>query len=507
MKILIKTISILFITVLVIQDAYSKNSNVININIELSKSRALNKRVFGIHGELLWSPIRYGSDELVKEYKKLGFTNIRFPGGTTSNYYLWDTGNFGCNSDKEPGDRAKKRIKKFNKALNKKGRSYSIDDFLSFIKSTNTGFSLVVNVLCDSPENTRDLMKKIKLSGVNLEYVELGNELNYKEHFWKFPRPVDYVNKAKEHALAIKSVFPDAKIGVVASSSAYRSKYFPDIEKASNNKKYKRGFEFDRLAAAADFSDAIVFHAYTPLGASRYDKARRKMEYDDIYLNSLSYMDDRLLPALQYFKRLNPSKELWVTEWGLAFYGWLRPLERGYRETFYQALFSADTLLKFSASGYVDEANFHNLTGLWRKVSKKHQPNSSYKVFKFLNSSLLKYNSVSPVLIEGVSSYAGTHPNAKQGGKEIDAAFYHDANNGVLVIINKLNRVYKLASLMSDKNVSMSFTHSEQILPAKKGDPSSSEVKINTEAKLSLDEMSLPPFSITKIYINMAQKK
>lgn len=471
----------------------------LKVHIFDSESFSINKHIFGIHGALLWSPLRYGDSVLADAYQNLGFSLIRFPGGTDANYYLWRSADYGCNTNKQIGSVSQDRIKRFNRSLSRKNRTYSTDDFVSFLNQTRSDFSLVVNVLCDTPQSTKEWMENLRDKGITVKYVELGNELHFEEYAWAFPSAEDYVETAQKHVLEVKRVFPEAKIGIVASSSSFRAKNFPSFDLMAKNNRHRMGLAFDKLAAAASFADALVIHIYSTLDPSHRDKILNRLDIGRAYQNGISHFDNRVLLSLHYLHDLNPDKEIWITEWGLAFYDWLRSHETGFVSSYYNALFVMNGLLIFALEPEAAVANYHNITNLW-SYAEKLKTNPTYEVIQLLKDPMNQAIKIAPVNLIGGRAYVGTHSEYGNSSPELYAAFFHNDSHGYLIILNKLGNHYRVSSLSSDSNLTLKPDELLQIVPVKS--PASSDLRKTQQSLNGNETIDIPPYSITKIIIN-----
>ena len=486
------------ILIIIPSGAFSKESLPIDVKVVSTEGHQINKKVFGVNGALLWSPIRYNDPTLSNFYNDLGLNFIRIPGGTDANYYLWHTANYGCNTNRTASAVSQDRIKKFNTALSRHNRTYTTEDFVSFLKRVDTDFSLVINVLCDTPDNARLWVQKWLNDGVKVKYIELGNELYNDEYEWGVKNAEEYLQIAKKHAEEIRRIVPDARIGLVASSSSFRSKYFPDLAEMAKHEHDRKGLAFDRSAAAASFADAIVIHIYSTVGVTRFESFFSRLDYDKAYQNAISHFDSRIQPCLQYLHNLNPNKRIWITEWGIAFYDWLRPYESGFVSSYYNALYVMNNLLTFSLVPYVDATNYHNFPNLW-SYSKEPQPNTTYKAFQILKEPMDLTKFVCPVDFKGEKKYLGSHPDFKELNSELAGAFFYSVNNGYLVILNKLGTPYSIRSLTDVSGSDIHPAELLQIVPAQK--PASSEFSVINKKLKQGDVIEIPPYSITRILV------
>lgn len=72
---------ILAVVLLLSLAGIAKGWEVLTARVVSDTETAVHKEVFGVNGEMLWSPIRLQSDQLGDIYKQLGFKLLRFPLG------------------------------------------------------------------------------------------------------------------------------------------------------------------------------------------------------------------------------------------------------------------------------------------------------------------------------------------------------------------------------------------------------------------------------------------
>lgn len=491
----------LLTTLVVCFTASANEPLVLNAKVNLADSQQINKRVFGIHGELLWSPIRLGQSLLSTIYNEIGFQDIRLPGGAAGNHYLSQSSKFGCNKTGNIGEKTLTRIEKYNRALSRKNRSYTTDDFLAFIKQANTEFTLIINVLCDTPENTEKWMKQIRDSGVTVKYAEMGSEYYFEEYLWAFPEPSEYIRQAEKHAAAVRKIFPDVAIALDTSSSSYRSKHFPDFAKMSKNSRHKRGLEYDNLVAAASFADAYIIHIYSPLGTSRRDKALDTLNNAKAYSNAISHFDGRILPSMQYLHELSPNKKIWITEWGTAFYGWLRKHESGFLNTHYNALYVTNALLTYFSIPYIESTNYHNFPNLWSNF-KQLEPNPLYHAMRLFKEPMQNANKMAPITLSGAQKYISTHHDFKGEGSGLNSVFFFNEKKGYIFIVNKFGRHYSISPLVdAGKYGNIKMLNYQQVKPGRSGISNFEKIIEKNQAVSEGMGVEISPYSITRITV------
>lgn len=468
--------------------------------VDISELHNVNRHVFGVHGENLWGTPRYGDPRLADIYARAGFTYIRFPGGTTANFYRWESGDFGCTDPARIDEKSKHRITSFNQALLARGgRTYTTGDFIEFLNQSSTDFSIVVNVLCDTPASTRRWMEDLRARGADVRYVELGNELYYNEYAWRFPSAEAYLVAAESHALEVKRVFPAAKVGLVVSSAAFKAKAFPNRAAMMRHARHRRALDFDSLAARAAFADAVVMHMYSTVGATALDKLRDSVDEERVYRNAIAHFDERFLPTIRYLSDLDPGKEVWLSEWGVAFYGWLRKHQPDFDSSHYNALYFANALANMFSTPEIASANYHNLPALWDDMNAGIRPRPVFRAAELFRGPVRTAMKVGPVALSGVEMYGSGHPDYGGEHPEVDAVFFDAGMTGYLIVVNKFDKPYLLRPVSAAGYAALIPEGAVQIAPGSYPDDPAPDW---TPAEIPLvdpADMPLPPFSITRI--------
>ncbi len=465
--------------------------------------------MFGVSGELMWSPIRVGDPSLAELYREIGLHYIRFPGGTTANYYRWEAEDFGC--AKQPDQAESERIRRFNRALSMNDRTYSTEDFLAFIRQSGSDFALVINVLCDTPEQSGKWMAVIRDQGVNVTHVEMGNELYYPLYRWGFNTAQEYSAAAIRHAEKIRAVYPKVKVGMVASSSSFRSKLFPDLGRMRERERDRRGVSFDALSAAAGIGDAVIVHLYSPFDNFSSAALKKLSEWStaqrnsSVYRNAIAYFDDRALPSLHYLKSLAPTKELWVSEWGIAFYQERRQYEKDFTSSFRNALFVMNGLLTYFSSGIVDSANYHPFVQVLPGSAGDNARNPTFRAMGLLRKPLDVATLVSTVQLTEATGALGAYSQRRQVTRDINAVFIYGDDLGYLMLVNKYGSEYTLESLSVEgawtvvPQARITMTSLDGVFP----DPSSQKLRVQKEKISASDSIVIPPYSISRISVGI----
>lgn len=473
------------------------------VSILKNEALPLKKEVFGVHGELLWASDRIGSKALVDLYEDIGFQSIRLPGGTTANFYLWRKPEFGCRNT--VSKKNKKRMERFDHALGLKNRTYTVEDFADFLLATKTEFSYVVNVLCDTPSETKALMAKFKRLGVKVKRVEMGNELHSESYLSGKDAAPNYVKQSARHSAAVREVFPEAMVGLIASTTSYRALRFPDISALQKVGSHRQGLKFDEMGAIAPFANALVTHLYSPFDLKKDGLFSRPVNNENIYRGAVAHFDSRVSNTISYLKKLNAERELWVTEWGVAFWGDTRYLEKQFAPTHFNSLFIANAYLTYLLSPSVTFANYHNFTYFMETSKDKDGHISPYYTVKMLSQALAGDKvEIFPLKFSKMPKYESLNINFPGLYPSLSGAFV-DSNNGkYMLLLNKIGKtnIVDLSGLC-DSNAG-NVCQIQQI--ASNGSTTPHEDYDLKAFKLKSDRLPLPAYSLSLLKFDRIPK-
>lgn len=344
--------------------------------------------------------------------------------------------------------------------MKKKGRTYSLKDFLSFLEGSQTRFSYVVNVICDTPESTARLANAFKEAGIELARVEMGNELNFKEYLPGSDAGKDYVSLIEPHIEAVREVFPNVKIGGVVSTAAYRSLRFPDLGAMKNNKHDGRDVAFDEAVAAHDEVDAFVPHMYSTFGLAPgglFSFNSEEITNEKIYLNAIAHFDRRTPAAVNYLAGLRPGAEVWITEWGVAFWGETREYALDFNTSHFASLYFANALRTYALLPSVTAANYHNFPDFIAYapgVGKQGEPSrvSLFHAAKLISQLFPDDGAVvTSLAFDGEKTFKSDHRDFPGGVSSSSGLELEKGSERKLLVINKTaeTKLYDLKSYCS----------------------------------------------------------
>jgi hypothetical protein len=445
---------LIILAIFVIPSAFSQGPKALKLEFTVDKKNSFefSKNNFGTNTNRLWGRLRYGDDILANKSLQLGRPLVRFPGGTPANAYDWKTGRH--SAPERATDHWKKRIPLFNRPLdNDPTRTYKVEDFIKFLKQTKSEFTLVINVSTATPENTKEYMLYFKNRGIQVKRIEMGNELYFYSYKWTF-KPEEYGEISKKHATAVRSVFPNAKIGLVFPSHSYTTDTYLQVEaKKQTRKDLIRSAGFEQVAVNANYSDAMIIHIYPRTGMDYKVKKENWKTYTQTYGSCISHFDGHFAKTIERMQKLNPQKEIWLTEWSLAAftgsqrkygrYGFINVDHKGMNFTYLKGLFIGHGLLTVFKNPLIKMANLHG--GVWDNRYSDYQKNSSYYPLLMFADPANYCTKIADVKINNAGTYKGSEKTSTDEYPQINAGYFYNKDGGYLFIINKFDKSFSIS--------------------------------------------------------------
>ena len=231
---------------------------------------------------------------------------LRIPGGDVGNYWNWQRGGLIQNTDSLPTG-----LPFF---LRFKARQYTaskLADFKAGLYATNTEPIFVLNMLTSNLESQLQMLEAAEDLGIEIKYVELGNEFyfNIPNYKTKFPNPRTYGLAAQSWTTAIKREFPNAQVSVVG--------IVPTPDKPARLQNWNKVMRETGLKTA----DAITLHIYHNHGLdSQSDQTNNYPDFTDeevpIILGEPFRNWQQLLNDSNY-QAIPNNKQILITEYNL----------------------------------------------------------------------------------------------------------------------------------------------------------------------------------------------
>jgi hypothetical protein len=316
----------------------------VRLEIQTRNAQPLRQSLYGFNTNMMSGDYGYLDADFVELTKVLAPKTLRFPGGAVGNFYHWQPGGFFENEMTSTlNPRLNQRIKgNYVKLQRRRDGKILFDDFMALCNSLNIVPVIVVNLWTGSPEESAEWVDYAKNRGYRIKHWELGNEYYLPHYFNKYPTVETYIAEAKKHAAAMKAVDPNIKVSVCATPIAFHKEGWLV-------KKQQRIWD-QGLAADTSFYDAYTVHVYAY-------KAVRKKEIEEMRGYLMGWIHFAVSEAVDYYEKLFPDKEMWITEWNIA-----NPANR-VANTQLHAMYVGDFFLKMLKMPNVTQANFHVITG------------------------------------------------------------------------------------------------------------------------------------------------
>ena len=231
---------------------------------------------------------------------------LRIPGGDVGNYWDWQRGGLIENIAGLPAG-----LPFF---LRFKARQYNaskLSNFQAGLATTNTQPIFVLNMLTSDLESQLAMLREAQSLGMEIKYVELGNELYFNIPNYKkvFPNPRAYGLAAKEWAIAIKQEFPDAQIAVVG--------IVPSANKPPRLQNWNKVMRGTVLPAA----DVITLHTYYDHGLNSQKNQSKEYPYFEAEEANIilgePFRNWQKLQRDRNYQVIPENKKIWITEYNL----------------------------------------------------------------------------------------------------------------------------------------------------------------------------------------------
>ena len=331
------------------RDKKEQISGTVRIEIGTQTKTPLKKELYGFNTNMISGDYGYLDEDFIALTKTLQPKTLRFPGGTVGNFYHWKSAGF---IEDEMGTTLSPQLNKRNKGnfvkLQKRQNGIiSFDDFMQLCQKLNITPIVVVNLWTGSPKESAAWVHYAKDKGYQINHWELGNEYYLPHYANKFRTAEIYMREAKKHALAMKAVNPDIKVSVCATPVAFhKDGWLMKIPQ----RKWDEGLTHNADPTASSWYDAYTVHVYAY-------KAVKKVDIEEMRGYLFGWIHYQFGEAIDYYQKLFPNKEMWVTEWNIA-----NPANR-VANTQLHAMYVGDFFIRLLSEPNITQANFHVITG------------------------------------------------------------------------------------------------------------------------------------------------
>jgi hypothetical protein len=463
------------------------------LELMVEQARPLNKDCYGSNLQLHYGPLWYNHPEFVDFYKEVGKPFIRFPGGTTANFYHPESGLMSDDTAYKKHD-----FKTLNAHLRKKVATGGNTDagFFEFVQQTGSRYSMVLNISTRTLEQNRQWLEHVKASGVEMTHFEIGNELYYTFFEWAdaAESAKSYITRAKESAAMIRAIFPDAKVGVIVPSHIYMFESYGGRQ----DKLPKRMQQWYDTLEKETFFDSVVIHLYSSIGMKSGTKLEDFITVAQGYDNVVGYAERNLDSALDLLEKKFPGKQIWVTEYGVnGFNGTLA--EFGLRDSHLGCLHSDLMLMRYLSRASVSIAHWHSFNEFYEyrhgaNPGIKDQRSNQYAHFSLFAEPVLKSNRYIPVRVGQ--------------GALVEAGAFFGKDKGYIIVLNKRGEAHSMESLKGIPGVrltgalQLTLAGDLPIGEAMEASEKMDQIKLHGGALQSVD---FPPYSITRLEFDLEQ--
>jgi hypothetical protein len=411
-----------------------------------------NRMLFGVNRPWPMSTQPLDDSDLIMVLKALHPGTLRFPGGTVSSFWDIGAGRFVPDKDiKGFGfQRWAGQYGSASKQLGENGKNlFSVSSFDRLCKTVGARPIWVMNLATLSGEHEAEAIKSMNAAGVDLGFVELGNEYDMGLFRRALPTAADYIRKAGPVVDAVRKVSERARIAVSASTAG-----MGDVAKAekARAKSDTRKLEWtDGLYKSRNLYDAWVVHDYG-LGLN----AIRAISEVDRPSSVLALPEKLLGGKAEMVRRSYGGLPVWLTEYNAAFQG-LKVSDKALDDsaTAFFAGMKNSSLHALAVAGYLlslvqnqdvyKVACYHSLAGMdgfgvakFAKAGKRLgcQVNAAAQVFAHIAAVAADSTQMSSARIEG-------GPGLRESNDEIralQAAVFSSAGRTVYVVLNRARR-------------------------------------------------------------------
>ena len=315
----------------------------------------------------------YDGPQFENAVRTLRPRNLRFPGGTIANNYLWREDSFSEPSADKTGW-AGEQLRLFRKL----GKESGLAGFARICKRYDLEPVWVLNVYEETPESVRALFDRLDELGLDVRRVEFGNEPYWDGRSFNDVRK--YSAACRPLAAALRKSRPEVKIGAcfgpLGEGYDYQSNWNVPLGKE-------------------DWYDAAVFHDYDG-GQGFALEAGAKLPAAALLRPEA--LVDRAVAALD---AAAPGKPVWFTEWNLGSEGIAQ-----WKNTGAELLFLAGVFDRLVARrDRIELACFHNIyetnfgAFYLDQETGEVRTNASWELFRLLGTAFADATELRPVSV------------------------------------------------------------------------------------------------------------
>ena len=245
------------------------------------------------------------NEDFITAVNQLSPSSLRIPGGDVGNYWNWRRGGLIENIAGLP-----KGLPYFLRFNARKYTAGKLEEFKTSLAVTDTKPIFMLNMLTDDLPSQLSMLRTARDLGMEVKYIELGNELyfnipNYKK---TFPNPRSYGLEAKAWTKAIRQEFPDAEIAVVG--------VVPPPDKPPRLQHWNKVMRGTVLPDV----DAITLHLYNDHGLADAEPTGDYPYFDEADVATIlgePFRNWQNLLNEGNYRAIPKDKQIWITEYNL----------------------------------------------------------------------------------------------------------------------------------------------------------------------------------------------
>lgn len=219
--------------------------------VQRGESRAIEPHFLGFNQNFMGRTDPW-DDRLVRQLRVSGGANFRYPAGTVGSYWNWHTGR--VDESLAPED-VMTWVRPHVRGGAQAGRGrYPLANFKKAVDGADVVPVFMLGMAVHNLSEQIAILQDAQRSGLPIRYLELGNELIFKDAEplleRMFPDAETYGRIATEWVAALKQAFPEAKIAVCGSFVA------------SDSQSERRRTWNPRMMTTLKGADIITTHLY-----------------------------------------------------------------------------------------------------------------------------------------------------------------------------------------------------------------------------------------------------
>ncbi|MGC8862531.1 MAG: hypothetical protein ACP5R5_07120 [Armatimonadota bacterium] len=424
-----------------------------------------NRMLFGVNRPWPMSGQKLDDPELLRALRALHVGALRFPGGTVGSFWDLAAGRFVPEADIN-GFGFARWAAQYTRAAREISRlpanQFGIQAFDKLARQICAGVCWVVNLATLSGEHEAEAISHMKTCGVELSYLELGNEYDMGLFRRVMPKVSDYISRSHSVVERARHLFPKARIAVCASRVDLGAEEHV-VEKQKPSDERTRRWNEDLLKYRDTF-DAWVVHDYG-LGLNLL----RKLSEADRLSAVLAYPQASLGAIASTIRTRYSGVPVWITEYNAAFHGLNReePSRRDSAAAFLENMKNSG-LHALMVAGYilsaVEDADiykvlcYHSLSGMdgfgitkfnGNEPGTRCLVNASAQVFAHVASVATNSSQMATARIDNNPSL-GLNLLGRNDLKALQAAVFLSNSRVSYVVLNRSARAASVALSVPD---------------------------------------------------------